>query len=374
MYRVKIYGAGSVGNHLAHAARRMGWSVTVCDTSETALERMKTEIYPRRYGAWDDGIDLCPNDRAPRGGFDFVFLGTPPDTHLALALAALEEKPRALLIEKPLCPPTLEGLGEFVESAGRSSTRVYVGYNHVVGAATRQVEALLGQGVIGDVQAIDVEFREHWSGIFKAHPWLRGPEDTYLGFWQRGGGASGEHSHALNLWQHFAQVVGAGRVVEVGALLRYVTSGRARYDDICLLQLETEHGLVGRVVQDVVTTPPRKRARLHGERGTIEWIGGYSTEGDAVIVHPAAGAEAVHLVRRTRPDDFLEEMKFLDDQLGPGPRGAGLDLGRGVDTMLLLAAAHRGQREKGRMRIDYGRRVGLEAISPCRTGAGGGDE
>ncbi len=65
MYKVKILGAGSIGNHLAHAARRLGWRVTLCDLDNAA------------------------------------------------------------------------------------------------------------------------------------HPWLAGPQDSYLGFWRRGGGASGEHSHAI---------------------------------------------------------------------------------------------------------------------------------------------------------------------------------
>src|SRR5262249_45684488 len=82
-----------------------------------------------------------------------------------------------------------------------------------------------------------------------AHPWLAGPQDSYLGYWRRGGGASGEHSHALNLWQHFAHVVGAGRVAEVSAMMSYVEDGPAVYDDVCFLTLRTETGLVGRVAR-----------------------------------------------------------------------------------------------------------------------------
>ena len=54
MRRIKIYGAGSIGNHLTHASRRMGWEVTVCDVSATALDRMRNQIYPSRYGIWDE--------------------------------------------------------------------------------------------------------------------------------------------------------------------------------------------------------------------------------------------------------------------------------------------------------------------------------
>ena len=36
MYKVKIYGAGSIGNHLARASRSMGWEVTISDVDEAA--------------------------------------------------------------------------------------------------------------------------------------------------------------------------------------------------------------------------------------------------------------------------------------------------------------------------------------------------
>ena len=56
--KVKIIGAGSIGNHLAQASRRLGWEVTVVDNDQKALERMKNEIYPARYGGWDEKFSL----------------------------------------------------------------------------------------------------------------------------------------------------------------------------------------------------------------------------------------------------------------------------------------------------------------------------
>ena len=50
--KVKIYGAGSIGNHLAHASRNLNWEVDVCDISKDALRRTKDVIYPQRYGKW----------------------------------------------------------------------------------------------------------------------------------------------------------------------------------------------------------------------------------------------------------------------------------------------------------------------------------
>lgn len=371
MYRVKIYGAGSVGNHLAHAARRLGWDVAVCDVSAAALKRMKNEIYPGRYGHWDPAIRLYTAAEAPKGGFDFIFIGTPPEHHVPLALQALEEDPKGILVEKPACPPSLEGAHELYLLASKSTTKVFVGYDHVVGKATGQIEAMLRSGVVGEIRTIDVEFREHWEGIFRAHPWIDGPADSYLGYWKRGGGASGEHSHAANLWQHFAHVVNAGRVVEVAAMVNYVEQGRAVYDDICLMSLKTDKGLLGRVVQDVLTRPPRKRARLQGTEGTVEWVNGYTPDGDAVLCQRAGREEEVHFIPKKRPDDFIEELKYLRAQVEEASEPSSISLERGLDTMLVVAAVHRSQAEHSWMHIDYSRGYTMEALRPAWRAARG---
>ncbi len=204
------------------------------------LSGQRSEIYPARYGQWDDAIRLCLVAEVPRGGFDLVVVGTPPDNHIKLALAVLEEEPRAILVEKPVCTPALERVEELLRRAQAQGCMLFVGYDHVVGVAARRFCEFIDQGAVGNAQTLDVEFREHWGGIFAAHPWLGGPSDTYLGFWRRGGGAAGEHSHAFNLWQHFAHRLGKGRVKQVMASLDYVAEDGAEYDRTCLANLVTE--------------------------------------------------------------------------------------------------------------------------------------
>jgi len=223
MQKVTIVGAGSIGNHLANACRSHNWAVTLVDSDPAALERTKSSIYPGRYGAWDEQIRLGPPTDNNFADADAVFIGTPPDTHLPIALRILKNaSPRLLLIEKPLCGPGLELCDEFFRKVQQGSTKVVVGYNHSVARCTLAVEEALRSGNLGPVLSISSRTREHWGGIFKAHPWLTGPSDTYLGFYRRGGGALGEHSHALHIWQHFAHVAGAGRVKEVSATLDLV--------------------------------------------------------------------------------------------------------------------------------------------------------
>ena len=58
MKNVLIFGAGSIGNHMSYACRKNGLDVYVTDSKLAALKRMRNEIYPKRYGSWDDKIKL----------------------------------------------------------------------------------------------------------------------------------------------------------------------------------------------------------------------------------------------------------------------------------------------------------------------------
>lgn len=354
MHRIKIVGAGSIGNHLAHAARSRGWDVVLTDADPAALDRTRTSIYPGRYGAWDEAIVLKDTRDALAEPADVVAIGTPPDTHIELAFEVLDaSRPRALLVEKPLCGPDLAGCAELWERAGRDGVFVGVGYNHVLGHNTVEAERVLGGGSVGEVLTISARTREHWGGIFKAHPWLSGPRDSYLGYWKRGGGAAGEHSHAINIWQHFAHVAGAGRVIEVSAAIDMVEGDGTQYDRLCLLALKTEGGLFGDVIQDVVTDPPEKSLRIQGSSGFLEWRVNLDPNVDAVISGSAGGAPEVLRIPKTRADDFKVEIAHLEDILVERVGHSPIALERGLDTMMVIAAAFKSHAAGRRVTIDW---------------------
>lgn len=353
MKKVKVFGAGSIGNHLANASRRMGWAVDICDVDGEALRRTREQIYPSRYGAWDSSIGLYSNEQIPQEGYDLIVIGTPPDSHMALARQAVKERPAAILVEKPLCTPDLSGAQELLDEAKAAGVRVFIGYDHVVGKSAQIAGALLKEGRVGKLDTIDVEFREYWGGIFNAHPWLSGPADTYLGFWKRGGGSCGEHSHAANLWQYFAHQAGAGRIVEVSAELEYVRQDDVDYDKLCLMSVRTENGMLGRVVQDVVTRPTRKWARAQGSDGYMECYFGSKPGIDTVVHALDSGVVTETNVSKTRPDDFVQELRHIEASLKGASEMSPISLERGLETMMVIAAAHKSSAEKRAVRIDY---------------------
>jgi predicted dehydrogenase len=355
MYKITIIGAGSIGNHIANAARSRGWNVTLTDNDPQALKRSRENIYPTRYGSWDEAITLKETRAVIGETADVVFIGTPPDSHIPLAMEVLETAaPRMLVIEKPLCGPDLSGCAALWERTRRSGTFVAVGYNHAIGRNTVMAEELLAQGNLGEIATISARTREHWGGIFKAHPWLSGPADSYLGYLRRGGGAIGEHSHALNIWQHFAHRVGAGRVVEVSCTLDLVRDGQLEYDRLCLMTLRTANGLVGDVIQDVVTAPSEKSLRIQGRDGFLDWIVNHSNGADAVRVGTADKPGEHALIPKTRADDFKSEVDHLTQVLEGRVSASPISLERGLDTMMVIAAGLKSHQTGRRVTIDWG--------------------
>ena len=361
--KVKIYGAGSIGNHLAQASRRMGWDVDMCDTDPKALERTKNDIYPMRYGAWDDEIGLYDFDTVPSGIYDFIIIGTPPDSHMELARSAVREGAKIVLVEKPLCSPDLKGAQELFNEAKAANCMVFVGYDHAISQSAAKMSTLLENNKVGSVQTLDVEFREYWGGIFLAHPWLDGPADTYLGYWKKGGGACGEHSHAINLWQTFAQNSNIGKIIEVSANMNYISDETIEYDSICLLNVRTEKGVIGRVVQDVITQPTRKWARAQCSEGYIEWYCSNKPGVDSVIEYLNNGDKSVTDITKTRPDDFFQEMLHIDTIFKSGNnKSSPISLKRGLETMLVISASHMSEQNKCSVKIDYSKGYCKESL------------
>lgn len=346
--KVKIIGAGSIGNHHARACRAMGWNVTVVDTNLDALERMRHEIYPNRYGSWDDRIrlqhDYQGGKDVPKGDFDIIMIDVPPDVRMELALLAIKEKPRILHLEKPLCTPSRNGLYKFLSKHKKEfgDCKLTVGYNHAVSKSVEEVVKIIKSGSVGPVITIDVEFREHWEGIFKAHPWLNCPEDSYLGYWERGGGAGGEHSHALHLWLYFATVANLDLMEEVKSDFDIVNE---KYDRIAAFILKTRQGNIGMVVQDVVTNPPRKWARVQGTNGFVEWHCNETPENDLVRFQSCSSdIKDIQEIRflKSRQQDFLWLMQHYDDLLfgRTSYKDSPLHIDYGIRVMNILHYAH----------------------------------
>ncbi len=351
--RIKIFGAGSIGNHMAHAFRTLDFEVSIFDNDIDALERMQNEIYPERYGGWDERINLYSSIDSFKGYYDIVVIGTPPSSHLEIALQVINQKPKALLIEKPLTYPFDKNLKKFYKIARDSETRVFVGYNHIVSKSMQKVNEILNNNLLGKLFSIDVSFRENWDGIFKAHPWLDGPKESYLGYYKKGGGATSEHSHAINMWQHLSRQANRGRIKELSSFIEFKTDNVINYDSISFLNVLSDDNLFGRIVQDVVTKPHQKVAEVIGENGSMKWFCNFSQFSDRVVLEKNNCEKETYEFKKTRKDDFLDEIKFILENINQNIIKSDIDLVHGIETMKVIEAAFISNKKQKNIIIEY---------------------
>ena len=354
MVRVLIVGAGSIGNHLSYACRQQNWQVHLYDIDPQALDRTQHDIFPSRYGEWDEEIE-CVSTLPLDESFDVVMIGTPPDSHIELALSSLKRyKPAVMLIEKPFCAPNEVRLPEFQTTLRALDTVAVVGYNHNLTPNTKFAERLLRRGLIGEPLSMQVQWQEHWGGIFDAHPWLSGPEESYLGFWERGGGACSEHSHGIAIWQYFSNIMGCGKVDEVTALIGMREVDGLCYDESVYMGLKSQNGLVGSVIQDVITIPAKKSVRIQGDRGFIEWYANYIPDHDAVVFCEHGSTRQERLFPKKRTDDFSPEIDHIEELLKGESFISPIRLELGIDCMEVISSVFQSHHTKARVALRKG--------------------
>ncbi len=355
MRNILIVGAGSIGNHLAYACRQQNWGTTLVDIDESALSRTQNETYPARYGEWDPEIILSA--KLPESGdYDIVFIGTPPDSHGRVLFQLLDSKInlKFMVIEKPLCTPDLRELIQISESINsQPSVRAFVGYNHNVSAIMQKAEDLIDSEIVGKPLSIDVRWLEHWGGIFAAHPWLDGPRDSYLGYIKRGGGAMLEHSHGIAMWQHLARLLGCGEAADVSASIDYKNESDVFYDARTNIFVTSSSGLKGTILQDVITTPAEKYARVQGDSGFLELLINHEQGLDRIRYGKSNEDVQIIDFKKTRPDDFRQEIEHLDVLLNDMTKSSPLDIEHGISCMTLIDAAIRSEQSKQTTEVTY---------------------
>lgn len=312
--RVCIFGAGSVGVHYARAWSKLGSSVDVFDISPDALRRFQNQIWPERYrGPMPPTInlqrleDLKPDSRA----YDLTIIGTPPPSHAQLTEMAIRNNlSKFVSVQKPIAIPSKEAIRNFLEIeelARITGTTLLSGYNHRYSKAFQALLRGLSNPnwTTGEPISIEVNWRESWDGIMKAHPWLRSPSDSYLGYWSRGGGALFEHSHGLDLGLFIWQRLAHHPPQDLRAEIKWSLDGL--YDEDSTVILASEN-LTLRVRQDVVSLPADKSVVVRGGSGHLRVE--FSSHEDS-IEEERLGDIVSESFQKSRETDFDEEAELV---------------------------------------------------------------
>jgi predicted dehydrogenase len=120
--------------------------VAICDVDESRAEEIAKEYDIAAYADFDH---LLAGE-----GPDWLHICTPVQTHLDLAVTAIEDGV-PVQIEKPITT-TMEEFEELAAAAEEHGVPVSAVHNHDFDPVVRQLEAVLAEGSLGPVRAVDL--------------------------------------------------------------------------------------------------------------------------------------------------------------------------------------------------------------------------
>lgn len=210
---------------------------------------------------------------------DLVHVCTPPWTHAALAVEAMEAG-ATVLCEKPLCGSLAEL--DRIEAAERSSGRYCSGVvQWRFGSAAKHLKRLIAEGVPGRGLLALCQTTWYRDGVYYSAPW-RGRWDTELG-----GATMGQGIHAIDL---LLWLMGDWR--EVDATVATLDHDIA-VEDVSLALLRFASGALGSVVTSVCSPHEETRLRFDFQRATFDVSCLYSYSNKDWLCTPAPDAVGV---------------------------------------------------------------------------------
>lgn len=335
--KILVIGGGSIGIHLARAWSKIGAAITIVDNDPEALSRLP-EIWLNRYGSTvPTNVRQMLVDHNHQQDFDLVAIGTPPETHVDLVRLCLDSYENALIqIQKPVCGPDIEDLKALfamTRPKESSSLRLIGGFNHRCSTAFQMLLSKCLDEPKADLLGLDVTWHEPWDGILAAHPWLQGPESSYLGFTQRGGGASFEHSHGVDLLFVLADRLGALPLTDIHVKFD-LRSPNA--DETANYFCSGKEGQPLSASQSIAGGNTEKRVAISFRE--ISFSLEFGTDCDTLFAERDGQTVSKTTVPKSREEDFDAEVRFIRRALDKNDRESHLDVGKGLMSASLASS------------------------------------
>lgn len=311
MNKILIFGAGSIGNHMAYACRKLNLDVCVTDIDFSALDRMKNRIYPKRYGSWDKKINLIYYDKVfkIKNKYDLIIIGTPPATHINLYYQCKNKLNFSkILIEKPLTFYNDKNLKKFEKENFRN--KVFCGYNHSVSKSFKYFLTVLKKKNY-KIKSIEVNWRESWHGILKAHFWLKNEFSSYLGNVKNGGGALQEHSHGLHLLYLVLKKYNINlKKTNFESKSIFSVNKKNKYDIYSSIS-GIKNKTFFNYQTDLLTSPQDKSIKVSDGLNEVHLIFSYKSNQDSVIFYKNKIKAGKKVFLKNRSSEFENEIKSI---------------------------------------------------------------
>ncbi len=251
--KLLLIGCGSIGRRHARNARKLGAEIVLCDTNETRMRELASEV-----GAVECFADYA--EAAKRSGARAAIVATPSNFHIPPARALIAAGVH-ILMEKPLCAEISEAIA-FREIVRHSGIVLMMAHTYRFRAEWIEIKRILDSQPLGRV--ISAEFMGGWYlpdwHVFEKY------QHEYAAQKKLGGGA------LLTSLSHFFDVVSwlFGDIKRiVGAQMR-LSDLEIDVDDSVTCVLQTVSGVAVTIVEDFLARCPRRLLRVNTEYGYLE--------------------------------------------------------------------------------------------------------
>lgn len=318
MINILIFGAGSIGNHFANACTSLNYNVYVTDISSHALKRMKTIVYPKRYGKWNKKIKLLLYDKLFNNKtlptYDLVIIGTPPKTHYNLLIEISKNLSfKKLMIEKPFSVYGENNNHKYLNKISKDKY-IFVGYNHSISKSFLYFEGLLKKIKKNSINHIAVNWREGWTGILNAHFWLKNEFSSYLGRLKDGGGSMHEHSHGIHFLVCFEKIFNFKLKSKFSSFLNFKRKSKnVFYDNYANINWKVKNYSIN-YTTDLILEPADKSLKVYTKDKKYELIINDKKKYDTIkVTNLKTGVISIKKFKKERATDFINEIKHIID-------------------------------------------------------------
>jgi len=160
--RVAIVGCGKIADGHIEEIQKMPGTATVVAVAD--LELLMAEQIAVRYGipAFYDDLDKLLAAEKP----DVVHITTPPGSHLALAIKAIDAGAH-VYVEKPLTLNYADSK-RLIDHANRAGKQLTIGYSYLLDPPALAMRELMAEGVLGEAVHVESFYGYNLGGPFGA--------------------------------------------------------------------------------------------------------------------------------------------------------------------------------------------------------------
>jgi len=275
MLRIGIIGTGSIAN--AHIGGYLAFGeecevVALADVMPGKAAQKAEESGLSGAVGYDDPLQMIAEAR-----LDLVSIATPPSTHAALSIAALDAGIH-VLVEKPMAP-SLEECDAVLAAQRRSGALLSVVAQNRFRDDLATLKAVVDSDLLGGISHVRVD-SAWWRGLPYYDLWWRGT-------WEKeGGGCTLNHAiHHIDLLLWLL-----GRPSEIAAMLANAQHDNSEVEDLSVAVLRYERGLA-QLTSSVVHHGQEQEIVIQGEHARVSQPWKVVAERSDAAGFPAQGGD-----------------------------------------------------------------------------------